>query len=256
MDRAGQLRIELQLLLPLKVFVIGLRLLERRLLAAAATVAVAGCSGDNPHSPTTSGASQSAATSGASVLLPDALRRATLALAVSGTSEGAFTLAIPRFGTFTGRLSAHDLVATSINIAVSVKSGGVTRQLLVRGTMTPTARVAHLDLTIQPDIHTQLDTVVPVSAQARSAVAATVDAMSSDNMSALAGLMDPAGHAGVSTSQLASTLAGQHVHVTSLRTTGPGRLVWLTDGQPGWEQPVQGSAATPAGVSCSPRRYC
>jgi hypothetical protein len=101
----------------------------------------------------------------------------------------------------------------------------------------------------QPDIHTQLDTVVPVSAQARSAVAATVDAMSSDNMSALAGLMDPAGHAGVSTSQLASTLAGQHVHVTSLRTTGPGRLVWLTDGQPGWEQPVQGSAATQAGVS-------
>ena len=217
------------------------------ILAAAATVAVAGCSGDNPHSPTTSGASQSAATSGASVLLPDALRRATLALAVSGTSDGAFTLAILRFGTFTGRLGAHDLAATSINTAVSVKR--VTRQLLVRGTMTPTAHVVHLDLTIQPDIHTQFDTVVPVSAQARSAVAATVDAMSSDNMSALAGLMDPAGHAGVSTSQLASTLAGQHVHVTSLRTTGPGRLVWLTDGQPGWEQPVQGSAATRAGVS-------
>jgi hypothetical protein len=118
---------------------------------------------------------------------------------------------------------------------------GQSVRLRVSGRLDLAAHSANLRISIASlGIRVALFTARPSYAQARASSKRLIAALRHNEVSELARMLAVPDTAPPT---LAGELAGENVHVTSIRVLGPGRPIWLADGNPGWRQPVIARAA-------------
>jgi hypothetical protein len=234
--------------------------LAQRLTAAAGSTTVGDPSlrdGQRPPVPANSPALGSAnvATAGAAVttatapaapleMLSDRDGRSTLAIGTIGPLHGELSLSVPGRGVFVARLHLPR-GRVRLDSVVDAEHLDTGRRAIVRlrlnGRLNLTAHSASLRISnASLGIHVALVTAEPNYRQARASSERLIAALRHNEVNELSRMLAVPDTAAPT---LSGELAGENVHVTSIRALGPGQPIWLADGNPGWRQPVIARAA-------------
>ncbi len=194
---------------------------------------------------TTAGAAVAATAAPAPLLemLGDRDGRSTLAIGTVGPLHGELSLSVPGRGVFVARLHLPR-GRVRLNRVVEAEHLATGRGAIVRlrldGQFDLAAHSASLRIGIALlGIHVALVTAEPNYAQARANSKRLIAALRHNEVSELARMLAVPDAAAPT---LSGELAGENVHVTSIRALGPGQPIWFADGNPGWRQPVIASA--------------
>jgi hypothetical protein len=189
-----------------------------------------------------------AATAGAPAapleMLSDRDGRSTLAIGTVGPLHGELSLSVPGRGVFVARLHlprGRVRLNRVVEAAHLDKGRGAIVRLRLNGQLDLAAHSASLRIGIaSPGIHVALVTAEPNYTQARASSERLIAALRHNEVNELSRMLAVPDTAPPT---LAGELAGENVHVTSIRALGPGQSIWLADGNPGWRQPVIARAA-------------
>ena len=177
-------------------------------------------------------------------ILRDRDGRSTLAIGTAGPLHGEFSLSVPGHGVFVAHLRLpHGRVRLSRVVEaehLDTKHDAIVR-LRLSGRLDLAAHSANLRIDIASlRIRVALFTAGASYAHARTSSERLVAALRHNEVNELARMLAVPDTA---PSTLVGELAGQNVHVTSIRPLGPGQPIWLADGNPGWRQTVIARAA-------------
>jgi hypothetical protein len=178
----------------------------------------------------------------------DRMNRARLALYTSGPWRGRFTLVLKRGATFFGLLPSRELRGHKTRIAATSAltpgSGGRVTRARFEGELNANNHSAtlHIRLGRSRSVVT-LQTSHPNTTRAKATVRKVVKDLAANDLLGLVRLFTPAVLNGRSPTAVAAELAAQHVHITRVSTVERGKIVWLSEGDPGWIQPVTIAAA-------------
>ncbi len=198
---------------------------------------------------TTAASRPSAKAASASSTVPiqfiDHAGRARLALYTAGPFQGRFTLTLKRGRVFYGVLPARALRGVRAHLAatVSLTPAGNTTARSARaqldGELDVRTRSANLGIRVShPHVQTRLQTPRANTARARAAVRIVVRDLAANNLLGVTRLFNPAVLGGRSPAAIAHELSEQHVPITGVSTAGAGKVLLLSEGDPGWVQPV------------------
>jgi hypothetical protein len=178
------------------------------------------------------------------VTFADRYGRAQLTLYTRGPHRGRFTLTLSGHG-YLGVIPERLLRGRTakLNVAITAfqanNTTGPTVRVRLRGTLAPGGLQALLRIQVaRPRLHATLATPRPDVPAAVATTTELVRALRRNDFLGIARLLDPSLRGGLSTSQLATRLAAQHILVSGITVGGHARTLTFADGNPGWTQPV------------------
>ncbi len=178
------------------------------------------------------------------VVFRDRGGRGWLALYTSaGPQQGRLTIELggrTMLAALPARLVRKRVVTLNLLLdATSLSSRGSSVRLRLHGVLKPGSHYARLTIrSARPRLSVTISSPTPNIGAAKLATSGLMRLLTRGDVSGLVQMLSPTLVQGVSRASIASRLRAQRIHVRSIRARGPGRTLWLMDGDPGWVQPV------------------
>jgi hypothetical protein len=175
--------------------------------------------------------------------------RATLTILRDSRRGGRpFELSLPSDPGITGTLSARSLRGKRVRFHGRATEAGRSVSLRLDGTIDRSHHAVRLAINVGRSNY-RFITATPGTKAARATDRRILSALKANSIATLVALLPPQLLAGRSRAEVVAGLRAQGIHITALRVSGAGKVIWLANGAPAFSQPIVVSARTPHGRS-------